>query len=441
MVESMTHDALVIKGGKPLQGEIVLKGAKNFIPKALVAALLTSDTCKLHDVPHIQDTQIVEDIFKLMNVGFSFVGSDSVEISAKKIKNPDPVGFCDMSGKSRIPILMCAPLLHRNKRALVPELGGCNIGSRPVDFHIKALKKMGARLVTEGEYTYLQIDDKLKGADIHLEYSSVGATEQIILASVLAEGKTELTNAAVEPEILDLIGMLQKMGANIRFKDTRHITIEGVKKLSGYNHYPIVDRIEAASWACAALVTNGKIKIKNARHMDMLAFINKFQQAGGGFEIHSDGIVFFRKQKEIQPVKIETNVHPGFMTDWQQPFTLALTQAIGSSIVHETVYEERFGYVKILNDMGADIQLSKDCLGGTTCRFNNRNYSHSAIIHGKTPLIPQEIVVPDLRAGFTYVIAALVADGVSTITNVQTIYRGYEFFVEKLRSLGAEIVE
>ncbi|MFS8160233.1 MAG: UDP-N-acetylglucosamine 1-carboxyvinyltransferase, partial [Candidatus Roizmanbacteria bacterium] len=246
---------------------------------------------------------------------------------------------------------------------------------------------------------------------------------------------------AVEPEIIDLICMLQKMGANIRLRDSRIIVIEGVESLSGYTHYPIVDRIEAASWACAALATDGKIKVKHARQADMLAFINKFHQAGGGFEIHGDGITFFRAGKDILPVKVETNVHPGFMTDWQQPFTLVLTQAKGSSVVHETVYEERFGYVQILNEMGADIQLFKECLGGTTCRFHNRNYSHSAIVNGGKLLKGKEIKVPDLRAGFTYVIAALVASGESKITNVQTIYRGYEFFVEKLKSLGADVRE
>ncbi|MFS8159314.1 MAG: UDP-N-acetylglucosamine 1-carboxyvinyltransferase, partial [Candidatus Roizmanbacteria bacterium] len=154
----MSADQLIVRGGKPLVGEIGLKGSKNFVPKALVAALLTKESCKLHDVPHISDIEIVQELYKLMGVHFTFVGSDTVEVNAKKISNPDPDAFCDISGRSRIPILMCAPLLHRNKRAIVPELGGCEIGSRPVDFHIKALKKMGARLVKDGDYTYIEAD-------------------------------------------------------------------------------------------------------------------------------------------------------------------------------------------------------------------------------------------------------------------------------------------
>ncbi|HBY63449.1 MAG TPA: UDP-N-acetylglucosamine 1-carboxyvinyltransferase, partial [Solibacterales bacterium] len=280
---------------------------------------------------------------------------------------------------------------------------------------------------------------RLRGAKIRLEYPSVGATEQVVLSAVLAEGITELSNAAVEPEIIDLICVLQKMGAIITVDTDRTITIYGVQRLRGFDHSTIPDRLEAASWACAALATNGRVFVRNARQIDMVTFLNKYRQLGGEFEAADEGIEFWRGG-ELRPVPLETDVHPGFMTDWQQPFVIALTQARGVSVVHETVYEERFGYVEALNKMGAQIQLFRECLGSRRCRFGQRNYLHSAVVVGPTPLRGERIHIPDLRAGFSYVIAALVAEGVSTLEGVQVIGRGYENLLPKLTALGAEIV-
>jgi UDP-N-acetylglucosamine 1-carboxyvinyltransferase len=279
---------------------------------------------------------------------------------------------------------------------------------------------------------------KLVGAKIHLEYPSVGATEQVLLASVLAEGVTVLENAAIEPEIMDLVALLQKMGAIISVDTDRVITVTGVPELRGYEHAVIPDRIEAASWACAAAVTNGDIFVRGARQLDMMTFLNTFRKVGGEFTVEDEGIRFSRGA-EIQPITLETGVHPGFMTDWQQPFVVLLTQAPGVSIVHETVYEERFGYVKALQEMGADIELRTECLGSTPCRFAGLGYAHSAIIKGPRALRAADIEIPDLRAGFSYVVAALAADGVSTIRGSEVLSRGYERFAEKLKGLGAEI--
>jgi UDP-N-acetylglucosamine 1-carboxyvinyltransferase len=257
-----------------------------------------------------------------------------------------------------------------------------------------------------------------------LPYPSVGATEQVLLTATRAEGLTELTGAAIEPEIMDLIAILQKMGAIISVDTDRVIRIEGVKELSGYNHRALFDRNEAASWACAALATNGDIFVGGARQQEMTTFLNVFRKVGGAFEIEDDGIRFYHPGGDLKPVVLETDVHPGFMTDWQQPLVVALTQAKGLSIIHETVYENRFGFTDALVQMGAQIQIYRECLGGTACRFGQRNFNHSAVISGPTELHAADIRVPDLRGGFSHMVAALAAKGTSNVTNVQLISRG-----------------
>jgi UDP-N-acetylglucosamine 1-carboxyvinyltransferase len=236
------------------------------------------------------------------------------------------------------------------------------------------------------------------------------------------------------------VDALVEMGAIITVDTDRVIRIEGVDRLEGYTHRAIFDRNEAASWAAAALATEGDIFVGGAQQSEMLTFLNVFRKVGGQFEIHDDGIRFYHPGTQLNPVIIETDVHPGFMTDWQQPLVVALTKAKGVSIVHETVYEQRFGFVDALVDMGAQIQVHKDCLGGQACRFGQRNYMHSAVIVGPTELHGADIEVPDLRGGFSHLIAALTADGPSTVSNVGIIARGYENFITKLRLLGADFV-
>ena len=278
-----------------------------------------------------------------------------------------------------------------------------------------------------------------KGALVILESTSpVGATEQTLLAAVLAEGKTELSGAATEPEIMDLVCVLQKMGAIISVDVDRTFRIEGVKELKGYTHTSLTDRIEAASWASAALATHGDIFVKGATQPEMMTFLNVFRKIGGEFDITDNGIRFWHPGGDLKPVAIETDVHPGFMTDWQQPLVVALTQAKGLSIVHETVYENRFGFTKPLVQMGATIQLYRECLGSLPCRFQQRNYKHSAVIFGPTPLTGRDIDVPDLRGGFSHLIAALAAKGPSNVQGISLIDRGYADFRGKLEALGAD---
>lgn len=439
LASAVETDQMILRGGRPLVGEVALKGAKNALPKIMVAALLTEERCTLRNVAGIVDVAIVSDLIGALGGEVSSPAPGVLEITTANLHPMERSVLKEFSGKSRIPILTCGPMLARFGESPVPSLGGCQIGSRPVDFHLRALQDMGAELHDATGNAHLTCD-RLRGNKIKLEYPSVGATEQVILAAVRAEGVTELSNAAMEPEIMDLIMVLQKMGAIISVDVDRVITIVGVRRMRGYDHTTIPDRLEAASWASAAIATNGRIFVRHARQEHMMTFLNRYRQIGGDFRVRDDGIEFWRAGEKLKSSALETDVHPGFTTDYQQPFVIALTQAQGVSIVHETVYEQRFGYVEALNSMGAQIQLYRECLGGLKCRFGQRNYKHSAVIVGPTPLRAAEIHIPDLRAGFSYVIAALVAEGVSTLHNTALIERGYENLVPKLRALGAEIV-
>jgi UDP-N-acetylglucosamine 1-carboxyvinyltransferase len=430
---------ITINGGKPLVGRVELKGAKNLVTKAMVAALLGETPSRLLDVPHISDVEVVSGLLQLHGVAITHdpITGDMV-LDSSNVEQARMVDIDAHAGSSRIPILFCGPLLHRLGEAFIPGLGGCEIGDRPVDFHFDVLRSFGAVIEKLPTGTRLSAPEGLHGAKISLPYPSVGATEQVLLSACVADGKTELSGAAIEPEIIDLISILQKMGAIISVDTDRVIRIEGVKRLTGFTHNALFDRNEAASWAAAALATHGDIFVGGARQVEMMTFLNVYRKVGGGFDIHDDGIRFFHPGDELSPVVIETDVHPGFMTDWQQPLVVALTQANGLSIVHETVYENRFGFTDALRQMGAQIQIYKDCLGGHPCRFGQRNYLHSAVISGPTELHAADIRVPDLRGGFSHVVAALAAEGTSNVSNVQLISRGYERFIQKLGDLGAD---
>jgi UDP-N-acetylglucosamine 1-carboxyvinyltransferase len=441
-LNTLPGDVLVVHGGQPLHGQIRVRGAKNLVSKAMVAAVLGESPSRLFDVPAIRDVEVVTGLLELHGVkvtGGEFDGELVFDPSNVERANVDEINV--HAGSSRIPILLCGPLLHRLGHAFIPDLGGCNIGGRPIDFHIQALREFGA-VVDKGEKGMeISAPNGPHGAKLELPYPSVGATEQILLTAVRAEGVTELRNAAVEPEIIDLICVLQKMGAIIKVHTDRVIEIQGVSRLRGYTHRPIPDRIEAASWAAAALATRGDVFVKGARQADMMTFLNTYTSVGGAFDIDDDpadgGIRFWHPGDELKAVALETDVHPGFMTDWQQPMVVALTQARGLSIVHETVYENRLGYTAALNQMGATIQTYRECLGGTPCRFGRRNFMHSAVIAGPSKLHAADLVIPDLRAGFSHLIAALAAEGTSRIYGVNLIHRGYEDFEGKLAALGA----
>jgi UDP-N-acetylglucosamine 1-carboxyvinyltransferase len=434
-------DRITIHGGQPLIGRIELKGAKNLVTKAMVAALLGESPSLLRDVPDISDVRVVSSLLEIHGVK---IGNGAEE--GELVLDPSAVEsahFAEIdahAGSSRIPILFCGPLLHRLGEAFIPDLGGCRIGDRPIDYHLEVLRNFGAVIEKQPSGIRMSAPNGLKGTKVELPYPSVGATEQVLLTAVRAEGITELKGAAIEPEIMDLINILQKMGAIISVDTDRVIRIEGVDRLEGYTHRALFDRNEAASWASAALATNGDVFVGGARQQEMTTFLNVFRKVGGAFDIEDDGIRFYHPGGELKPVVIETDVHPGFMTDWQQPLVVALTRAKGVSIVHETVYEQRFGFVDALVEMGATIQIHKECLGGQPCRFGQRNFNHSAVISGPSKLHGADIVVPDLRGGFSHLIAALSAEGTSTVSNVGIISRGYENFIQKLEQLGADFV-
>ncbi len=435
-------DVLQIHGGNPLRGSITVRGAKNFVSKAMVAALLGETPSVLRNVPRIRDVQVVTGLLELHGVdvvhGEPGSNQDGVlRLDPSDVESAHVADIDAHAGSSRIPILFCGPLLHRLGEAFIPDLGGCRIGDRPINYHLDVLRQFGAVVDKLPSGIALTAPDGLQGTKLALPYPSVGATEQVLLTAVRAEGLTELQNAAIEPEIMDLIAVLQKMGAIISVEVDRTIRIEGVDRLTGYTHTALADRIEAASWASAALATKGDITVLGAEQLSMMTFLNTFRKVGGQLEVLDEGIRFSHPGSELRSLVLETGVHPGFMTDWQQPFVVALTQASGLSIVHETVYENRFGFTAALRDMGAQIQLYRECLGGLPCRFGARNFRHSAVVSGPTKLHGADIEVPDLRGGFSHVIAALAAEGSSRVSGITLIDRGYERFFDKLDALGA----
>ena len=427
------NQQFIIEGGYPLKGKIRLSGTKNAATKMLVASLLTDEEVILENCPDLGDVQITAELCQIVGGKIKREGN-TLKIHTPKITNHR---VKELSRKNRIPILALSPLLHRTGKAEVPILGGCKIGPRPVDFHLNALRQMGVE-IKETESSYKAKTDGLKGYNIELPYPSVGATENIILAGVLAKEKTVISNAAVEPEIIDLIKMLQKIGAIIELGTNRKIYIEGVKKLYGTTHYILPDRNEAVSFAIMAIATNGDIFLEEAPQENLITFLNAIRRIGGEFKVEKNGIRFFRKG-ELKAIELETDTFPGFTTDWQQPTVVLLTQANGTSVIHETVYEDRFGYTEELRKMGADITIFTKCLGEKPCRFNEKNYPHSAVIKGPATLKGTKTEIYDLRAGCANVSAALIAKGESKRSGIEHLDRGYENFEEKLLSLGAKV--
>ena len=425
----------IVRGGKPLHGTVRLAGSKNAASKMMVASLLTDEPCTFTNVPDIEEVAITEELCRT-------IGSEiSRKDHAFTICTPRIASSCviELTRRNRIPILALGPLLARAGEAEVPILGGDKIGHRPVDLHLKSLEAMGAE-ITLLPKSYRAVAPKgLHGAMIRMHFPSVGATENVILAAVLAKGNTVILNAALEPEIMSLVKMLQKMGAIIELGANRDIYIEGVKKLRGVEHEVIPDRNEAVSFACLAIATGGKILVEGALQDHLITFLNVVRRLGAEYEVKKEGIVFSRPNI-LKPLHIETGVHPGFMTDWQQPLAVVLTQAEGDSMIHETIYEDRFGYAKDLNSIGAKIEVFADCPDESWCRFAGKKFGHVALIHGPTKLHGGgKFHVRDLRSGIVDAIAALVADGETEISGIEEIDRGYENIDERLRNLGAEI--
>src|SRR3990167_8459315 len=423
-------EILKIRGGKPLEGKIQAAGAKNAMTKLLVASLLSDKKCTFYNVPHIGDVEITLNLCREIGSEIHWDKQNkTLEIITRELKTSYvPQRY---SGSNRIPILMIGALLGRtDEDIIVQTIGGDLIGARPIDLHIHALQKLGARIEyremkKEGAY-FAQAHQGLKGSIITLNYPSVGATENTILAAVRAKGTTLIKNAAIEPEIIDLILFLQKLGAHIMVDVDRTICIQHADQFYEVEHTVLSDRNEVASYAMAAISTKGRIFIEGAEHLNMIAFLNKLREIGGGFQVRQNGIEFFYDGGLRGGLHLETDVHPGFMTDWQQPFVVLLTQASGVSVIYETVHENRFGYTHMLKEMGADIELFSQCLGGKSCRFASSSHHHSLVVKGPTPLKAKDISIPDLRAGFAYVMASLLSPEVSTISNVDFLDRGYE---------------
>jgi UDP-N-acetylglucosamine 1-carboxyvinyltransferase len=418
----------------PLLGDVMVRGSKNAVTKHMVAALLAEGPCVIQNCPDIGEIEIttgmLESLGCRVEVDEDMVTTDAAGLSSGQV--PGSYG-----GLNRIPILLLGPLLHRLGEVFVPMVGGDRIGARPVDFHVQALTAMGA----EVEYTGGGINAKassLHGARIRLPYPSVGATETILLTAVLAEGRTILENAATEPEVIELGLYLQRMGARIELRPDRRFVIEGVERLQGAEHSLQGDRIEAFSYLAAGLATGGKVRVFGCPQGRLVTAISTLHRMGARFEI-TDYYVAAEAPDGLRSLAVQTDTHPGFMTDWQAPLVTLFTQSQGMSVVHETVYEGRFPYVAALNEMGAEIELFDSCLGGRDCRFAESDSLHSAVVKGPTPLHGADITVPDIRGGFAYVIAAAAAEGTSVLRDVHHLERGYHRPLEAFAQLGLDI--
>ncbi|HEX6568755.1 MAG TPA: UDP-N-acetylglucosamine 1-carboxyvinyltransferase, partial [Acidimicrobiales bacterium] len=415
----------------PLRGEVQVSGSKNAVTKHMVAAMLGTQPSTITNAPDVGDVGITADILTSLGVG---VGIDGDRITIDPVDTPGADVPLEFTGLNRIPILLLGPLLARNHEAFVPLVGGDRIGRRPVNFHMDALEAMGVEISMSPDGISARADH-LRGAQITLPYPSVGATESVLLTAVLAEGRTVLRNAALEPEVTELALFLQRMGARIGFKPDRRIIIEGVDRLRGATARLQGDRLEAFSYLVAGLMTGGQVRVGGCVQDRLVTAIDTLQKMGARFEITDDYISAYA-EGGLRPVAVQTSTHPGFMTDWQPPLIVLMTQADGMSVIHETVYEDRLGYVRELTTMGAEVELFDTCLGGPACRFHDTTALHSAVVRGVSKLRGAEVTIPDVRAGFSSVIAAAVADGPSTLHGIHHLERGYNRPFETLSSLG-----
>jgi UDP-N-acetylglucosamine 1-carboxyvinyltransferase len=426
----------LVTGGTPLHGEVGVSGAKNAVTKMLIATLLTTESCVLRNVPLLGDFDLTVKLCKDMGAQVKQV-DHTLTIHTPSINKASV--STEVGGLNRIAVLTLGPLLHRCGKAIIPKPGGDRIGPRPVNFHIEGLRKMGATIIEHDGHYECSTAKRLQGVTIKLPFPSVMATENFLIAGSLAKGVTIIENAATEPEIIDLIKFLQKMGAIIEIRVDRRIVVEGVDRLHGASHTLLSDRNEAVSLAIATYLTRGDVYLRGAQQDTLITFLNTLSKMGLRFEIDDEGIRFIGDDKAPPAIALETDVHPGFMTDWQQPFVVLLTQAEGMSVVHETIYEDRFGYTSTLESMGAHVGLYPKCLGEVPCRFREKQYMHSCVVRGPTPLKGTRLYIPDIRAGCSYILAALCAEGTSEIYGIEHIERGYEQLDAKLRSLGAKM--
>ncbi len=417
----------------PLTGEIVVRGSKNAVTKHLVATLLGDGESTVSNCPDIGDIDITAKMLEALGCVVERTDGNVTVDSRSLVSSRVPVTF---SGMNRIPILMVGPLLHRVGEAFVPIVGGDDIGARPVDFHVSALRKMGAEITITAEGLEAKAS-RLRGAHIELPYPSVGATETVLLTASMAEGRTVLDNGALEPEVIELALFLQRMGAQIEMRPDRRYVIDGVDHLSGASHRLQGDRIEAFSYLVAGLVTGGKVTVYGCSQDRLVTAISTLYRMGARFDITDTSVSAMADH--LSPAAVETDTHPGFMTDWQSPMVALFTRCEGLSVMYETVYENRFTYVPALNKMGAHIQTYNTPLGSIEGRFVGSSTPCSVVVRGGTPLRGTEVVVPDIRGGFAYVLAAAAADGATTITGTHHLDRGYNRPIENFASLGLDI--
>ena len=412
-----------INGGKRLEGAVTISGAKNAALAIIPAVILSGESCLLENLPEIEDVRIVEEILTSMGAAISRTPDGSMRIDPSGINTFSVTG--EMVSSMRASYYLLGALLGRYKKAEIALPGGCAIGQRPIDQHIKGMRALGADIVIQGGSVKARAD-KLKGAEIYLDVVSVGATINIMLAAVTAEGQTIIANAAKEPHVVDVANFLNMMGANVKGAGTDVIRIQGGRRLHGCTYAVIPDQIEAGTFMIAAAATRGDVIINNVIPTHLEAISAKLMESGVTVSEGDDGRDFFIRvsaDKRPRAVNIKTLPYPGFPTDLQQPMMALLATAEGNSFIMENIFENRFNHVPELAKMGACISIS----------------SRTATVEGVERLYGAPLCASDLRAGAALVIAALAAEGESTISHIHFIDRGYEFLEQKLRALGADI--
>ena len=408
----------IIEGGRKLEGEVKVSGSKNASLPIIACSILNSDVTKLYNVPNIHDTQITLKILRLLGCKVK-KDNGKVEINSKNMKETDIPE--DLMREMRSTVILAGAILGRFKEVTFSYPGGCDIGARPIDLHLKAFEKLGIQIEEEAGFIDCKTNE-IKPTDIHLDFPSVGATENIILATVLANDITTISNAAMEPEIEDLAKCLNKMGAKIEGAGTNNVRITGVKKLKSISYSIMPDRIEVGTLLCAAAITGGKINLLNVCEDHLKPVIDKLKEAGCNIETKNNTI-FLNAPKKLKPIEIKTMPYPGFPTDLQPIFGGMLTVAKGTSIIIENIFENRYKYMTELKRMGAKITIE----------------GKTAVIKGVRKLSGASVDSSDLRGGAALVLASLVARGKSKVNNIEYILRGYENFDKKLNQLGASI--
>jgi len=413
-------DKLIITGGKPLSGEVNISGAKNAALPILASTLLSSSSVVLSNLPQLHDVATMCVLLERMGVKITNNGNDNIDVSAADITSYE--ASYELVKTMRASILVLGPLLARFGEAVVSLPGGCAIGSRPVNIHIKGLQALGAEISVESGYIKAKAS-RLKGATIYMDLVTVTGTENLMMAATLAQGQTILENSAKEPEVVDLANCLNKMGAKISGAGTETIVIEGVENLSGAEHCILPDRIETGTYLVAAAITSGKIKVCNTQPDLMESVIAKLREAGADVQCGENWIELDMKGRRPQAVDISTAPHPAFPTDMQAQFMAMNCIANGTAVVSENIFENRFMHVQELQRMGADIRVE----------------SHTAIVTGIEKLTAAPVMATDLRASASLVLAALAANGETHVERIYHIDRGYEQIEQKFSALGADI--